>query len=403
MGKIVRIAVLAVIGGVGLTVVAVGCWLPNVWLAFGGGIALCYVLARLVVLHPALRHCDKTAEFEEADSGISPIPETVQRKPINPCDREGLVEQMLAQGRYALLLRPTVAENLDEEQMRHAVEAMQEGMALVPGGEVLLGQADAADECDEDGPDDCPPGRLVRVEQFFLDRHPVTNRQYYEFVADGGYEQTHFWDESIWTAVLDFVDRTGAPGPRFWKDGCCLHGLEEHPVIGVSWYEAAAFARWVGKRLPSDAEWVKAGSWPVPVADRSTTLQRKHPWGDMMDRARVNLWGSGPGQTVPVDSFPDGVSVGGVYQMVGNIWEWTRSDFHANQYTPDALTLVVPMKSIRGGAFDTYFDNQANCHFQSGDSLLARKHNIGFRLAVGGCDLVFDGAASGAGEAAIGQ
>ena len=126
----------------------------------------------------------------------------------------------------------------------------------------------------------------MQVAHFFLDRYPVTNREYYEFVAAGGYGQLSLWDESIWTAVLDFVDLTGEPGPRFWKMGCFAAGKENHPVVGVSWHEAAAYARWTGKRLPTDAEWVKAGSWPVNVSV-TNRAQRKYPWGDTMDRDRV--------------------------------------------------------------------------------------------------------------------
>ena len=103
--------------------------------------------------------------------------------------------------------------------------------------------------------------QLVRVEGVYLDRYPVTNHQYQKFVDDGGYEQMSIWDRNIWPAVLDFVDRTGHSGPRFWSDGRYPDGLKDHPVVGVSWYEAVAYSRWVGKRLPSDPEWVKAGSW----------------------------------------------------------------------------------------------------------------------------------------------
>ena len=106
-----------------------------------------------------------------------------------------------------------------------------------------------------------------------------------------------------------------------------------------------------------------------------------------MDRSRANLWGSGPGATVPVDQFPEGVSVGGVYHLIGNVWEWTRGDVHPGASLPADLLLEIPMKSIRGAAFDTYFDNQATCQFQSGETAIARKRNIGFRCAVGACDV----------------
>jgi iron(II)-dependent oxidoreductase len=136
--------------------------------------------------------------------------------------------------------------------------------------------------------------------------------------------------------------------------------------------------------LPNDAEWVKAGSWPVPTSD-SRTAQRKYPWGDTMDRGRCNLWG-GTGRTVAVTEFEEGVSVGGVYQLIGNVWEWTTGNFGANESPGSDLALPVPMKSIHGGAFDTYFEHQATCRFSSGENPLARKHNIGFRCALSVCD-----------------
>src|SRR5262245_16538779 len=124
------------------------------------------------------------------------------------------------------------------------------------------------------------------------------------------------WDPEILPAVLDFVDRTGHPGPRFWSHGRCAAGEDDHPVVGICWYEAAAYARWVGKRLPTGAEWVKAGSWPVAIPGRPL-ISRRYPWGDAMDRARANLWGSGPGKLVDVNQFPGGESVGGVQQLIG--------------------------------------------------------------------------------------
>ena len=113
-------------------------------------------------------------------------------------------------------------------------------------------------------------------------------------------------------------------------------------------------------------------------------MQRKYPWGNTMERQRANLWGSGPGNTTPIGEFSSGVSVGGVYQMIGNVWEWTADDF---QWVAAGRPIEPLLKSIRGGAFDTYFDNQATSQFASGENPLGRKHNIGFRCALGICDL----------------
>jgi iron(II)-dependent oxidoreductase len=305
-------------------------------------------------------------------------PRAAAEEKVDPTDSGALVKQMLDQHRFALLLRRQLADNLSDEDFGRSIAALGEHMALVPDGEVALEESGGQ--------------RVVIVQRLFLDRYPVTNREYYEFVAAGGYTQMGLWDEEVLPAVLDFVDHTDQPGPKYWENGCYPDGLERHPVVGLSWYEAAAYARWIGKRLPSDAEWVKAGCWPVTLSNTARS-QRRYPWGETMDRSKANLWGSGPNRTVPVDDYPAGVSVGGIYQLIGNVWEWTSSSFLGKQLPEDhlpsrGLALDAPMKSIRGGAFDTYFDNQAACQFQSGENPLSRRHNIGFRCAIGVNDLV---------------
>lgn len=300
-------------------------------------------------------------------------------------DTDALVGSMLGQYRYALLLRRQIAANLTREQYALGRDALERQMAIVPAGRVDLAPSVAPLASSPDATED-PPGSPRQVRALFLDRYPVTNAQFFEFVRAGGYEQTSIWDVAILPAVLDFVDATGCPGPRYWKNGRYPAGEEHYPVVGVSWHEAAAYARWVGKRLPSDAEWVKAGSWPVPLSDERQ-WQRKFPWGDTMDRDRCNLWGSGRGGPAAVSEYASGMSVGGVYQLIGNVWEWTTGDFGTDDGDGDELSLPTPMKSIRGGAFDTYFENQATCQFVSGENPLARRHNIGFRCALGVCDV----------------
>jgi gamma-glutamyl hercynylcysteine S-oxide synthase len=320
----------------------------------------------------------------EAASALEPKVENSQVD-----DVESLVEQMLVHGRYSLLLRPQISENLTLELYQKARDALETEMGLTPQGDVHLEPSvfDVDYQLFVSDDLDAPKGLIIPVQAVFLDRYPVTNKQYQRFVAVGGYQEMAIWDREILPAVLDFVDSTGQPGPRFWKNGRYPAGEANLPVVGVSWYEAAAYARWVGKRLPTDAEWVKAGSWPVTLSS-STHLQRKYPWGDTMDRHKANVWGSGPGRIVPVDEFTEGVSVGGLYQLIGNVWEWTSTNLDVDPSSEDTVAEKPAfLKSIRGGAFDTYFEDQANCQFASGENPILRKHNVGFRCAIGLCDI----------------
>jgi iron(II)-dependent oxidoreductase len=324
---------------------------------------------------------------KRGESAVATVKERIHRSTSAASDTGGLVDQMLAQGRFALLLRPQLSGNLTPDQLDQARELLMENMTLVPVGEVVLGQIDEL--LDEGQLDDdallTAAASIVPVEPYFIDRTTVTNDQYFEFVAAGGYAELAIWDREIWPAMIDFVDATGQPGPRYWHHGKYPAGEENFPVVGICWYEAAAFARWIGKRLPTDAEWVKAGAWPVQLTP-TTRIQRRYPWGNSMQATRANLWASGPGHAVGVDDFAEGDSVGGVRQLIGNVWEWTAGWLGEEVDDERRLVLPIPMRSIRGGAFDTYFEHQATCQFQSGENPVLRKHNIGFRCAVSVCD-----------------
>jgi iron(II)-dependent oxidoreductase len=376
----IRQAVLAVIGLASIACLALGWHTHQLGPAIAGVVGLAFLGTR-----PA--RCKSAPAVAEALPARAVVPP--RRPPVDPHDTAAVIERMLADGRYALLLCPATAKTLGESQLAAAVATLDQSTAMVPEGDVLLGTVDELlDDVRPEALAALASGlRVIRVQPLFLDRYPVTNRQYYEFVAAGAYGEMPLWDEAIWPAVFDFVDRTGSPGPRFWRDGCYPAGKEDHPVVGVSWFEADAYARWAGRRLPSDAEWVKAACWPVALSP-GVPLQRRYPWGDSMDRSRANLWGSGPGDTVPVTEFAQGASVGGVCQLIGNVWEWTAENFRPSDHPSGDVSLSVPMKCIRGGAFDTYFDNQASCRFASGENPLGRKHNIGFRCALSLSDVM---------------
>jgi iron(II)-dependent oxidoreductase len=304
-------------------------------------------------------------------------------------DEDDPVRLAIEQGRFTLLLRPQVAASLTGAQLTAAQLALDEQMAVVPSGPVVLHSRRRDETHDQER---SRHERRIDVEGFFLDRYPVTNAQYAAFVASGGYEEMGLWEEAIWPAVLGFVDETGQPGPRYWSQGAPPAGKDNHPVTGVCWFEAQAYARWAGKRLPSDPEWVKAAAWPVEV-DGVTLLQRRYPWGDAMDRSRAHLWQPGVSGTEPVDARPTGSSVGGVEGLVGNVWEWTSTAFGVWDPPGQRIETAAPLRSVRGGAFDTYFDAQCHNQFQSGEHPLSRQANIGFRCAVGFCDVETSAAA----------
>ena len=306
-----------------------------------------------------------------------------------PKSTDALVDELLANGRYALMLRPETKQHLTQLQLMRAIRQLDEAMALGAGRPRAASANSPSMSNSACGQSEIDPKltqrNLVTVAPVYLDRFCVTNAEYQRFVDAGGYEQLEFWHEEALPALLDFVDQTGAPGPRYLeRRPVSARRCSSLPVVGVSWFEAWAYARWVGKQLPSDAEWTKAAAWPVESAP-GRIAQRRYPWGESFDVRRAHLYGSGHSAPVPVDEFPGGTSVGGIHQLIGNVWEWTSTPL-ADAADP-TLHVSESVMSIRGGAFDTYFENQATCHFQSGEQALSRRRNIGFRLALPMSDL----------------
>ncbi|MEM8864241.1 MAG: SUMF1/EgtB/PvdO family nonheme iron enzyme [Planctomycetota bacterium] len=300
-----------------------------------------------------------------------------------PASTASLLAEMLQNNRYALLLRPETADHLSRDEYLKALHTLDDRMAITPEGDVLVGMAAERATLGDatavfSASTDANEG-IAHVGACYFDRYAVTNADYQFFVDAGGYEQLEFWPEEALPALFDFVDTTGCSAPRYWSDGRFAYGEDRLPVVGVSWYEAVAYARWVGKRLPTDAEWTKACAWPIASAP-GRIAQRRYPWGESFDARRANLWCTGHGRPLDVDAHAEGATVGGLHQMVGNVWEWTADTLDAA--TSAKVRFPSALRSIRGGAYNTYFENQATCHFQSGEHPLARRANIGVRLAI---------------------
>ncbi len=303
---------------------------------------------------------------------------TATLEPFQPASLPTLNDDPLRrafqQGRYSAILRDTVQqkENPSRATVVHDVHReLEQRMALVPSGIVSIAQTLGAQPGE--------PEEEITVEAFLLDIHCVSNARFQHFVDAGGYDMLEYWPEEIWPHLIELKDLTGQPGPRFWRQGRHDLRLTEHPVVGISWYEAQAYALWIGQRLPLEEEWQMAASWHL---HSSTNLMRRFPWGDAMDKKRCNIWGSRIGGSVPVTAYPNGAAPNHVLQLVGNVWEWTDTEYAVADANNRPIVGEMPMHVVRGGAFDTYFEFQATSQFRTGQLALARTHNTGFRCAM---------------------
>lgn len=227
------------------------------------------------------------------------------------------------------------------------------GMVYIPAGEFIMGST--LDDLREWADQDEFPQRSVWVDGFYIDFHEVTNAHY-----------------------KLFVDSTGIEPPHLWEDGNYPIGHDGRPVVDVSWEEAAAYARFVGKRLPTETEWEKAARG---------SDGRAYPWGDNYDAHMIN--GEG---LQPVISIPSNVSPYGVYDMAGNAAEWVDDWYAAyprqpGEEIPKEVTTrkqSYPEKKYkvhRGGAFNT-FGRYLRCANREREKPDKKWRYIGFRCAM---------------------
>jgi formylglycine-generating enzyme required for sulfatase activity len=219
-------------------------------------------------------------------------------------------------------------------------------MVIIPAGEFIMGSPHSQGFADE------RPQRSVFLRSFLIDRYEVTNAQYERFVNATGHA----------------VPTNPNPAVTLWNDGRPIPGSEAHPVVNVSWHDAAAYCAWAGKRLPTEAEWEKAA--------RGTNA-RRYPWGNDWDYTRANsasywagrtiefkdalewkaFWVDGEGAriaqakglrgevlTLPVGSFPAGASPYGLFDMAGNVSEWVQDWYEPYYY------LRAPRENPQGPA-----------------------------------------------------
>ena len=254
---------------------------------------------------------------------------------------------------------------------------------LIPGGPFTMGTSTHPWALDNER-----PAHPARVPAFYLDSYPVTGGEYQEFIADGGYDDSRWWHPTGWQHRQD----AGLTGPLFWRrDGSGwlrrrFGRLEPvpaaEPVMHVCWYEADAYARWAGKRLPTESEWEKAARH-----DPESGRVRLYPWGDGDPTPELANLGQTHLRPASIGAYPRGASPLGVHQLIGDVWEWTSSDFTPYPgfapwpYREYSEVFFGPdYKVLRGGSFAA---DRAACRgtFRNWDYPIRRQIFAGFRCA----------------------
>jgi formylglycine-generating enzyme required for sulfatase activity len=212
----------------------------------------------------------------------------------------------------------------------------------IPEGSFLMGSSDD----DPDARRDEKPQHRLHLPTYYIGKTPVTYAQFRPFLESDGYTNRDYWSNDGW----QWRTRRKRTRPSHWNNK--TRNGNDQPVVAVTWYEAAAYCRWLTAQtgdnycLPSEAEWEKAACG---------TDRRIYPWGNQAPDTKRANFDYAVGRTTPVGSYPAGASPYGVLDMAGNVWEWTRSEFRAYPYDPndgreDASNPAGKRFTLRGGS-----------------------------------------------------
>ncbi|MCC7446548.1 MAG: SUMF1/EgtB/PvdO family nonheme iron enzyme [Anaerolineae bacterium] len=229
---------------------------------------------------------------------------------------------------------------------RFRVDRRGVSQVWVPAGCFLMGSdpgQDASAQADE-----MPQHQVCVTQGYWLDQYEVTNAAYQQFIDDGGYRNRAYWSAEGW----DWLTAKQITGPQEFS----FFNSPEQPRVGISWYEADAYARWRGGRLPTEAEWEYATRGPD---------SRLYPWGNAYQNGYANIdesaiGGQKVGRSAAVGSYDNGKSWVNAYDLIGNVWEWVNDWYDANYYQqrvkddPTGPTSGTA-RGLRGGS---YFNDQ---------------------------------------------
>jgi formylglycine-generating enzyme required for sulfatase activity len=266
----------------------------------------------------------------------------------------------------------------------------------IPAGEFWLGSETEVAHAWE------KPAHKVYLAEFYIDKYPLTNSQYTVFVESGGYQEQRYWTEAGWAWRLgDFGEKPEDYEAFFWKWVTRRKHFDRpeywlesrwnkpnYPVVGITWYEAIAYTRWLtelwrseGKiepdqvvRLPTEAEWEKVARGGLEITGPQGLVEndlprREYPWGEKFEADRLNIKAGGEpvGQTSPVGIFSRGCSPYGCLDMSGNVWEWCSSVLKDYPYIAQDGREDLEVKDyrvLRGESWLDADDWRARCSYR---------------------------------------
>ena len=222
----------------------------------------------------------------------------------------------------------------------------KDGMVLIPAGGFEMGSN--RDDSDEE------PTHTVYVDAFYMDASEVTNAAYKKFVDTNPQWQKGNIDQKFHNGYY----------LHLWNGNNYPSGKGDHPVVYVSWYAAMAYAKWAGKRLPTEAEWEKAA--------RGGLIDKQYPWGDIIDRDKANYSGN-VGDTTPARSYLPNAY--GLYDMAGNVWEWCLDEYDSGFYRRSPRQNPIAGETSLNNIVDNY-PNVNNHRVLRGGSWINSGHYV---------------------------